>query len=115
MLYYFYFLYGPDCLSIFYLFGNNKYTHKNRERAKEGRGVFRGIKLEGNKELPITDITAGPEIYIVIDNSPHDHLITTLIISGRRDTRGKWPLARNPDSTWWHRHTSLKLFFGRSP
>ena len=23
---------------------------------------------------------------------------------------GKWPLARNPDISWLHRHTSLKLF-----
>ena len=27
------------------------------------------------------------------------------------DTRGKWPLARNPDRSWWHSHTSLKLFW----
>ena len=27
-----------------------------------------------------------------------------------RETRGKWSLARNPDRSWWHRHTSLKLF-----
>ena len=26
-----------------------------------------------------------------------------------RDTRGKWPLARNPDRSWWHHHTRLKL------
>ena len=40
-----------------------------------------------------------------------------LIISDRRDwhnTRGKWPLARNPDRSCWHRHTSVKSFFGRS-
>ena len=32
----------------------------------------------------------------------------------RRDwlgTRGKWPFARNPDRSWWHRHSSLKLFW----
>ena len=46
-------------------------------------------------------------------HSPQDHFIITLIISDRRDTRGKWPLARNPDRSWWHRHTSVKLF-GRS-
>ena len=27
-----------------------------------------------------------------------------------RDTRGKWPFSRNPNRSWWHRHTSLKLF-----
>ena len=32
-------------------------------------------------------------------------------ISDRPDTRGKWHLARNPDRSWWHRHTSLKLFW----
>ena len=31
-----------------------------------------------------------------------------------RDSRGKWPLARNPDRGWCHHHTSLKLF-GLSP
>ena len=49
-------------------------------------------------------------------HSPQDHFIITLIFSGRRDwrdTQGKLPLARNPDNSWWHRHTSLKLF-GRS-
>ena len=41
-------------------------------------------------------------------------IIITLIISDRRDwrdARGKWPLARNPDRSWWHHHTSLKLFW----
>ena len=41
--------------------------------------------------------------------SPQDHFIITLIISerrDRRDTRGKRPLARNPDRSWWHRHTN---------
>jgi hypothetical protein len=36
-------------------------------------------------------------------HSPQDHSIMTLIISNRhdwRDTRGKWPLARNPDRSW---------------
>ena len=50
-------------------------------------------------------------------HSPQDHFIITLIISDRsdgRDTRGKWPLARNPDRSWWHRHTT-ESFFGRSP
>jgi hypothetical protein len=45
-------------------------------------------------------------------HSPQDHFIITLIISDWRDwrdTQGKWPLARNPDRSWWHRHTSLKL------
>ena len=40
--------------------------------------------------------------------------IITLIISDRRDlrdTRDKWPLARNRDRSWWHRHNSLKLFW----
>ena len=40
-------------------------------------------------------------------------LIIALIISDRcywRNTRGKWSLAINPDRSWWHRQTSLKLF-----
>ena len=48
-------------------------------------------------------------------HSPWDYFII-IINSDRsdwRDTRGKWPLARNPDRSWWHRHTSLWLF-GRS-
>ena len=48
-------------------------------------------------------------------HSPRDHFIIALIISDWRDTRSKWPLARNPDRSWWHHHTGLKLFFGRSP
>ena len=44
-------------------------------------------------------------------HSPRDHFIIILIISDSRDTRGKWPLYRNPDGSWWHRHTSLKLFW----
>ena len=43
-----------------------------------------------------------------------DQFIITLIFSDRRDTRGKWPLARNPDRCWWHHHISFK-FLGRSP
>ena len=30
-----------------------------------------------------------------------------------RDTRGKWLLARNPDRSWWHHHTSTKLFWSQ--
>ena len=47
-------------------------------------------------------------------HSPQDRFIITLIISDRRhwrDTRGKWPLARNPDRSWWHRHTNWKFFW----
>ena len=45
-------------------------------------------------------------------HSPQDHFIITLIISDRRDwrdTQGKWPLARNPGRSWWHRHTNWKF------
>ena len=31
-----------------------------------------------------------------------------------RETWCKWPLARNPDRRWKHRHTSIRLF-GRGP
>ena len=44
-------------------------------------------------------------------HSHQDHFIITLIISDRRDTRGKWPLARNPDRSRWHRHTNWKFFW----
>ena len=47
-------------------------------------------------------------------HSPQDHFIFTLIISDRldwRDTRGKWPLARNPNRSWWHHHTNWKFFW----
>ena len=46
--------------------------------------------------------------------APQDHFIIPLTISDRRyrrDTPGKWPLARNPDRNWWHRHTNLNLFW----
>ena len=45
-------------------------------------------------------------------HSPRDHFIINLIIGDRcgwRDTRGKWPLARNPERSWWHRHTNCKF------
>ena len=42
---------------------------------------------------------------------PKDHFIITNIISDWRDTHSKWPLARNPDRSWWHHHISLKLFW----
>ena len=42
---------------------------------------------------------------------PPGSFFITLINSDWRDTRGKWPLFRNPDRSWWHRHTSLKLFW----
>ena len=47
-------------------------------------------------------------------HSPQDRFIITLIISDRRDwrdTRGKWPLVRNPGRSWWHRHKSFIPFF----
>ena len=47
-------------------------------------------------------------------HSPPYRLIITLINSeqcGICDTWGKWPLARNLDRSWWHRHTSLKIFW----
>ena len=50
-------------------------------------------------------------------HSPQDHFIITFIISDRRDwrdTRGKWLLARNPDRSWWHRHTNWKCFWPQS-
>ena len=33
-----------------------------------------------------------------------------LILRDWLDTRGTWPLARNPDRNWCHRHTSLIFF-----
>ena len=30
-----------------------------------------------------------------------------LLTTDVTDTRGKWSLARNPDRSWWHRHTSF--------
>ena len=44
--------------------------------------------------------------------------ITTLIISDRGDwcdTRDKWPMDRNQVRSWWHRHTSLNIFFWPQP
>ena len=26
---------------------------------------------------------------------------------------GKWPMARNPDRSWWERHTSIKPFWSQ--
>jgi hypothetical protein len=44
--------------------------------------------------------------------------VSLLSLAERRDwhdTRGKWPLTMEPDRNWWHRYTSVKLLFGRSP
>ena len=52
------------------------------------------------------------EIYAQSPESFHYHPI--IIISDRRDwrdTRGKLPLARNPDRSWWHRHINWKFFW----
>ena len=61
-------------------------------------GVFLGCKANARRSVP----------------SPQDHFIITLAISDQRNwrhTRGKWPLARNPDRSWWHRHTNWKFFW----
>ena len=46
---------------------------------------------------------------------PRYHVIILIIRRDWRDTRGKWPLARNPGKCWCFRHTSLKFFFYCSP
>ena len=51
-------------------------------------------------------------------HSLRNHFIFPLIISDRSDwgdTRGKGPLARNPNRGWWHRHISLKPFLAAAP
>ena len=48
-------------------------------------------------------------------HSPRYHLIITLIISRQTWlTPCEGPLTRNLDRSWWHRHTSLKLFWPQS-
>ena len=45
----------------------------------------------------------------IFSETPRDHFIIIPINIDRRDlrdTRGKGPLARNPERSWWHRHTS---------
>ena len=47
-------------------------------------------------------------------HNPRYHLIITLSLGDRADwhnTLDKRPLARNPERSWWHRHTSLKFFW----
>ena len=47
-------------------------------------------------------------------HTPGFNFIITLIISDRRDwrdTRGNWPLTKNPNRSWWHRYISLKIFW----
>jgi hypothetical protein len=44
----------------------------------------------------------------------HGFTSLSLFLSERhdwRDTRGKWPLARNPDMSGWLHHTSITLVF----
>ena len=46
--------------------------------------------------------------------APSTILLSLISLVNKRvwsDTRGKCPLARNPDRSWWHRHVSLKLFW----
>ena len=38
-------------------------------------------------------------------------IISLSPLSLATDTRGKWPLARNPYRSFWHRHTSWKFFW----
>jgi hypothetical protein len=47
----------------------------------------------------------------MFSQSNHKSLVITgnLMQWNIKITRIKWSLAKNPDS-WWHRHTSLKLF-----
>jgi hypothetical protein len=39
-------------------------------------------------------------------------IILSVALSFNKNISGEnWPLARNTDRSWWHPHTSLKLFF----
>ena len=58
-----------------------------------------------------------PEFSLAVKQKPGDLCLAPGIISlsplylgDWRDTRGKRSLAKNPDRSWWHRHTNLKLF-----
>ena len=44
-------------------------------------------------------------------DSPWYHFIIILPLADRRGIRGKWPLARKPDRSWWHRQTGLIFCF----
>ena len=46
-------------------------------------------------------------------HSPRLHFSSPLSLADRhdwRDTREKWPLAKNSDGSWWHNHTSINIF-----
>ena len=69
------------------------------------------LKAEDRKELK-APILSFPSFLQPL-HSPRYHFIITISLADRcdwRDTRGKWPLATNPDRGWWHRLTSLKHF-----
>ena len=44
-------------------------------------------------------------------HSSRYHLIITLSLADRHDTRDKWHLARNPYRNWLLPHTNIKIFF----
>ena len=58
-------------------------------------GAFLSYKVNGRRSV----------------HSPQYRLIITLSLVDRHYTRGKCPLARNQDRSWWHCHTSIMLFW----
>ena len=62
-----------------------------------------------------------PDFSSAVRQTPEDLCTASSIISlpplslaekhDWRDTRGKWPLARNPEKSWWHRYISIRLFW----
>ena len=70
---------------------------------------FLKVPPGGSEEWMVGDLK-GNYLFTILCITP----LSPLSLANRhdwRDTRGKWPLARNTDRSWWHRHISLKFFW----
>ena len=79
-------------------------------KAMTGRIAFIDCLLTVSRCFPSCKINARRSVH-----SPGIVSLSPLSLADRRDTRGKWSLAKKPDRSLWHRYTSLKLFGISSP
>ena len=87
----------PDSLQLFWPLSVAPCTQRKKSLLAEVYGIFLVVR-----QMP-GDLYTPPSI---IWSSP----LSLAVRCDWRDTRGNWPLARNPNRIWWHRHTSIKLF-----
>ena len=75
----------------------------------------RWLISQPSSTVPLEVFRNFPQLYGTCQDicaRPLYRLIITLWLADRgdwRDTRSKWHLTRNPNRSWWYRHSSLKL------